>query len=900
MNEGRRQLAWVPLAALLAGLVVALTPMNASFSRALTDWQLRLLASPAAPAGVLVVDFDDHSLRELQPLLGTWPFKRDVHALAIGQLRDAGALAIGLDLLLTDANAGDAALARAIAGPGAPVVLATAGMSHAPDHLPAADGPASSAPLPAQSWPAMAVPALTLWPAPGKPPLTGVITVPLDDDGRLRRLPLWHAAQGQHWPLMPLALWQALHGATLPPDVPTDAEGRITVAFATGPGAPPVLPMAQVLRPALGLEGAAALREQVQGRVVLVGSSALFADQVMTVAGQASGIAILAQTYAALRDGQTLRPASAWAQAPLLALALAPSLWLWRRGRTVPRADMLAAGLGALAVLGLGLGLLLQLRMLTPWAAPLVALAAGLAAAVVAHQRWLGQVHRRMAYERAVVDARNQAKTEFLANVSHEIRTPLNALLGVAELLAKSRLDDEQRRQVQIFRDAGRALHELINDLLDLTKIEVGRLELQNAPFSLHALLARLVALQRPRAGGKALSLQLEIAPDVPDGVHGDAARLQQALLNLLGNAIKFTAQGGVRLVAARASDSGPMLRFSVIDTGIGIAPSKLETIFEPFTQGDGSTARHYGGTGLGLSITRSLAQLMGGQVSVSSRLGQGSEFNFSVPLPPTELPVAVETPPAQEAPTAVAVGPMHVLLAEDNEVNAYLFQLMLQGGDCTVDVANNGLAALEMARRKRYDLVFMDVQMPGMDGLSVTRELRRLETEQGLPRMPIVALTANAYASDVRQSTEAGCDSHIAKPFGQAQLLQTLSRFAPKPAPRAAVAPAAAPAAVIARAQALERLGGDEAQYGRLVAHAEVFLQGWPEAFEAARRQDRDDLTHTLASDLEAVANGVGALDLAASARRLQQTRLDAVELAGLRAQIGPVLVALEQSRSG
>ena len=802
-NTARRHLAWVPLGALLIGLALWCTALDEILSRPLFDWQLRLATPTAAATGVLVVDIDDASLNELRPVLGAWPYKRDVYALLVEQLRDAGAKAIAIDLLLADAQDGDLALARAIGRPGAPVVLAAAGLRHAqdkvtmpmpmPDRAGAGQGPAV---LPALAWPAIALPAQSLWPAGDQLPRVGIITTPLDDDGRLRRMPLWHAWRDLRLPVLPLAVWLAINGPGAPADWPTDAKGQVTLALPASVAALPVLPLVNLARPALGLGGAAALAQAVQGRVIFIGSSALLADSVMTVNGQAESTAVLAHTYAALHNSRVLHPAAAWATPMLLMLALAPALLTWRRGHGSMRRDALAAVLAALAVVGAGLLLLAGLQMPTQWAAPLSVVGAGWALAEIARQRQQARVHRQVTHERALAAAANQAKSEFLAKVSHEIRTPLNALLGVAEMLAQTPLSPTQQRHVQVFRESGQTLLALISDLLDFSKIEAGRFELEAAPFSLHHMLQAVMALQRPRAEQHGLALALDLAADAPDGVRGDRKRLEQALGNLLSNAIKFTPKGQVTLGVAVVGDvASQRLRFAVRDSGIGIATSKLQSIFEPFTQADGGITRLYGGTGLGLTITRSVVQLMGGRIDVQSAPGQGSVFSFDLPLPPAPVPPApaaaaapagstkVAQPPSLEnAPRPAATDQRSpcLLLAEDNEVNVYIFEGMLQDQGLTIDVAINGPMALDMARRRRYDLIFMDVQMPGMDGLSVTRELRRLEAAGDLIRVPIIALTANTQASDVQASVDAGCDMHLGKPFAKADLVHAIARFVP------------------------------------------------------------------------------------------------------------------------
>ncbi|MDP2008515.1 MAG: CHASE2 domain-containing protein [Rubrivivax sp.] len=883
-TTGRGQALWVAAGALVAGLLMLLTPLNTSLSRPLRDVQARLLAPTAPTAGVLVIDIDDRSLAALKPHFGPWPYKRDVYALAVDQLRDLGARAIAFDLLLADAQPGDEALARAIARPGAPVVLAAAGLLHASDDAPARHPDTAPAPAPplqpppdlaAHPWPSITLPTPTVWPPGSAAPPLGVITTPLDADGMLRELPLWHSAGGRRWPLMALAVHHQLAGDA----GRAGAGAAVRPAFAPAAAAPPVLPFATLMAGpgSLGSAAADALRTQVAGRVVFIGSSALLADAVMTVQGQTSGTSALAQAYAALRDGASLQAPALWADGLLVLLALLPAAATAWRGRPLPLHDAAAAALALLAVVVMAAVLLRWQQQPTSLAAAVATATTGLLLALLLHQRRQAAAQQRLALELAVAAETARAKGEFLANVSHEIRTPLNALLGMAELLADSPLDSTQRRQVRLFQEAGRTLHELINDLLDLSKIEAGRLEVEHRPFALHALLQRVVDLMRPRAEGKGLQLLLDLQPGLPDGVAGDGLRLEQALNNLVGNAIKFTARGEVCVRAGPDPRRAGFVAIEVVDSGIGIAPSKLDTIFEPFRQADGGVTRIYGGTGLGLSITRLVAGMMGGEVTVSSTPGLGSIFTLVVPLPPA----ALEAPALRAAPLPLA-GPRNVLLAEDNEVNVYLFGAMLEGHPVQVDIAPNGLAALELLRLRAYDLAFVDVQMPGMDGLSVTRELRKLEAAGGRPRTPVVALTANAFASDVQASLAAGCDRHLAKPYTRAQLLETLAELATdnSAAPlRAGTTPSGGPAVAEAPADpppfdtaaAVRRLGGDPLLFQRVVDHATVFLSGWLQAWDRARQERDAAQALRLAHDLKAVAATLGAGELTEQATDLE-----------------------------
>ena len=484
-------------------------------------------------------------------------------------------------------------------------------------------------------------------------------------------------------------------------------------------------------------------------------------------------------------------------------------------------------------------------------------------------------------------DAANRAKSEFLANVSHEIRTPMNGILAMAELALDTELTSEQREYLLTLKFSADALLEVINDILDFSKVDAGKLELRLTEFDLRELVGKTISALEVRARQKGLEIQFETDERIPVRVVGDAVRLRQILINLVGNAVKFTEQGEIVVKVEKngRSDEDFEAHFLVSDTGIGIPRDKLKVIFEPFTQVDASMTRSYGGTGLGLAIASQLTELMNGRLWVESEVGCGSTFHFLIPLglpstksrglaPDEQAVHCVSVLPVDENSTSRGISKdLEILVAEDNVVNQKAVLRMLTKMEHAVQIASNGAEALDLVGVRKFDLLLMDVQMPIMDGLTATRRIREREAQKG-GHLPIIAMTAHALEVDRQRCFEAGMDAYVSKPLSAAQLHEIIASVLStgRHCAEEFEGSSGSETGVWDQEKVLARLGGDELLLREI---ADIFLEETPKHLAGLRRaaaEGNADSVERVAHNLKSEVGYLEISEASQSARTIEE----------------------------
>jgi signal transduction histidine kinase/DNA-binding response OmpR family regulator len=743
--------------------------LYARFQGWLEDAQQRLFAKPLAFENVVVFDVDEASMQRLEPKLGAWPYTREVYAGVARFLASHGARAVAYDILFAEGRAGDDDFARAL---GQRSVLAGAALPYTlrrtaayQDLLGRLALPVGDAP--ARDWPDLTLPLPRFTSSSGA--RVGVISAPADEDGSVRRTYLLHRAYGRVLPNLALGALLAADPGSSPAVEPgvlrlggrswaMGADSSVALRFPANVPAQPVIPFYQLLDAARDAPGALPIGDIVEGKIVFIGSSsAILGDYVFSPVGQLSGLRFSALTSELLLEGRVLRPAQTAIDALLAGLALLlPVLLVARGARARPRDFIVGLPVILLAVAAAG-SALFAAGWQSHW---LFAALSGAAAQAIALGAWLLALYRereRLFYEKLAAEQANRMKTAFLNRMTHELRTPLTAITGFNKI---NQLSDDLGREQRVQNSAIIArncdhLLALINDQLDVARMEAGLLRIEPKAVDPAALFADVVSTLRAMAKEKGLQLSLRMARPLPAAVRLDPLRLRQILLNLLGNAVKFTSRGSVEV---EASWEDQILQFSVRDTGPGIPADSLARVFEPFERGTGMKES---GTGLGLSVTRELVRLMQGSISVTSDAGAGTRFSVSLAAP-QEKPAAAVEPAAAAALSTPKAGSLagRILVAEDNrDLRALLqFQLGELGLHCTV--VADGLEAIETAERGGFDAVMLDMEMPRMNGWEAAHVLRA----RGFDR-PLLALTAHDSARSAGRTSGEGFDRILRKP---------------------------------------------------------------------------------------------------------------------------------------
>jgi signal transduction histidine kinase/CheY-like chemotaxis protein len=775
-------LALAFLVALGLSLVVERSSLFYHVDRWLTDTTHGLTAPRIRFKDVLIVDVDEKSLVTLEPRYGSWPYDRDLFALATDHLKALGANSIVFNIIFADERDGDGEFAAALAKPPG-AWMAGQGQAYAMNEDPAyrqrlgALAWKSTRPVPSLGWRSFRLPSATLT---GDRPAkvgVGIVSITPDDDGMLRRAPLLQEAGGNYLPALPLG---ALFKANDRPEVrvtkssiqvgghtwPVDDEGNINLRVPGNIDMFEGISFVDVVRSATGDADFRLDRALVEGRTIFVGSTAaILGDYAhIPIHGRMAGLDIFTLVHVNLSNNLVLVPRSVLWKVLFCLLSAAIPLVVASRPRVSDWQIPVIFGLGLFAAAGLHLVLLGYYGRQSALLFPILLSAFTLLGQTSIRVRTLYVERRRFFLDKLAADEASSLKSQFLSHMTHELRTPLTAIMGYNRLLMESDLSEQEKKtQGEIIDKNCHHLLALINNLLDQAKIDAGQMSLEIASVSVSDLMESVADLLHPIADQKGLKLECRVADDVPSGVRVDETRVLQILINLGGNAVKFTNTGGVTIDVEWADG---WLQIRVSDTGVGMDPGALEEIFEAFRQADVSVARRHGGTGLGLTISRNLARLMGGDIDVASEEEKGSTFTLRIPAEGFEYPLRPRVAVDEEEGSLKLKG--RVLVADDTADLRHLLSLYLKKVGLDVLLAENGREAVDLALSEKPDLIFMDIQMPVMDGLEAVKALR----DTGYSGT-ILALTAQSERARIEATLAAGCDGYVEKPLRPEYLIE-------------------------------------------------------------------------------------------------------------------------------
>ncbi|MGB8338976.1 MAG: CHASE2 domain-containing protein [Burkholderiales bacterium] len=796
--------AMIGLGALLFTLLLSQSSLFQRFDNAAADMQARLLARRLNVDSVVIVDVDEESMALLQPLLGPWPYRRDVYAAATDFLYTSRAKSITYDILFSEPRAGDADFAKSLTKANN-VVLAASALNYPFERsaeyrtqLDAAAWPiAQNEKVLQLMWRDITMP-LPIFTRPLAASQTGVISLRPDiDDGIHRRIPLLHSAYGKTLPSLALASLYA--GQPIPDSkiinnnqtltinnlsLPITADGQAFVQFPSNASSFKVLSFYQLVhaafnvaaRPELNYPGAEAIAAQIKGKRIFVGSrAAVLGDYISTpMDAKYPGLFMLALSNQAIEQNRILAPRKLALDVVLILLAVMVPLVLFeQRARRSAAFSFIPLLLMGAIITVLSCGFYFN-KQSTSVFFPLIAGLATYLMLLVLRGLSLYLEKQKLGFEKMAVEEAYELKSSFMSHMTHELRTPLTAIIGFNKLLDDKKLDSKSHQQyTQLVDKNSQHLLSLINNILDQARIEAGQMKITAEPTLLRDAVEDVAASLAALALQKNLRLTTSYADGMPDAFVLDGFRLRQILINLAGNAIKFTERGNVTL---NCNWKNGQLEIEVADTGPGLSEEALQRIFVAFEQADDNVAKAHGGSGLGLTISNNLAQLMGGHMQVTSKIGAGTRFTLIIPAAPCAAPLAVAGHAAEKEFPQMAG---RILLADDNQDIRDLIELYLTRQGLQVNTAENGQDAVRRALHDNPDLILMDLEMPVLGGIGAIDQLRTLGYAG-----PILALTGHSGEQAARALT-AGCNGTVGKPVKRETLLAAIAPLLPQPESR-------------------------------------------------------------------------------------------------------------------